>query len=61
VKSVDRDSYGSAKMFIDKIGLHSCLEAADIAMASGVPLSRVWRYFCGVCWNKVRELEARHA
>jgi hypothetical protein len=32
-------------------------DALKIAMASHA--SDVWRYFCGVCWNKVKELQAR--
>lgn len=56
-ETVQRDEFGSAQRFIDKLGLHAVLEAADIAMASNCNYRNVFRYFCGVCWNKVRELE----
>lgn len=37
-------------------------DAIGIANRSSVADSKVWKYFCGICWNKVRELEtdARH-
>lgn len=27
--------------------------------AKGVADANVWRYFCGICWNRVRDIEAR--
>lgn len=45
----------SIKMFITKIGLHECLEAADLATLRHHD-NRAFKYFCGVCWNKVRDL-----
>lgn len=53
--SVPRQDHASVKMFIEKLGVHPVLDAADIAMSSTASRSRVFRYFCGVCWNKVRE------
>lgn len=32
-------------------------DAIDIAYQSPVKAANVWKYFCGVCWNKVRALE----
>lgn len=33
-------------------------ESVKLAMAnSKVPLDRVWRYFCGICWRRVDELQ----
>lgn len=32
-------------------------EAIDIAVAANVPQRARWKYFCGVCWNKLRDLE----
>lgn len=58
VKTVARDEFSSVKRFIEKLGVHAVLEAAEISLiASGVTYSRRFRYFCGVCWNKVREAE----
>lgn len=50
--------FSSAKMFIERLGLYAALEAADIANAANISTSTRFRYFCGVCWNRLRkELE----
>jgi hypothetical protein len=53
--SVPRKDHASVKMFIEKMGVHPVLDAADIAMSARVSRFKVFRYFCGICWNKVRE------
>lgn len=55
--TVPRDSFNSAKMFIEKLGVHEVLDSAEIALASSSSMKNKFRYFCGVCWNKVREVE----
>jgi hypothetical protein len=55
VNETRRDTYNSVHRFVDKLGVHGALEAADIALASHVRKSALFKYFCGVCWNKVRE------
>ncbi|WP_225784478.1 HNH endonuclease [Xenophilus sp. Marseille-Q4582] len=57
VKTAPRTEITSIKRFIEKLGVHEVLEAMDIAMGSRVSEWKVFRYFCGVCWNKVREQE----
>ena len=46
------------------LGLHvsDLDDAIDIAYQAPIKAASVWKYFCGVCWNKVRDLEtdARH-
>lgn len=32
-------------------------DAIDVAYRSRASHSKVWSYFCGVCWNKVRQIE----
>lgn len=55
-ESVPRDEFSSARRFIERMGVHAVLEAAEIAMAAPeVNYRRRFRYFCGVCWNKIRE------
>lgn len=53
---MSRDWTASIRRFNEKLGLHVCLEAADIARAR-FPRggASAFRYFCGICWNKVRE------
>lgn len=55
--SAPKDWMNSMRMFIDKIGFHETQEALDIAQGKGLRTEeKTWRYFCGICWNKVREV-----
>lgn len=57
-----RDWLESIKMFIGRLGLYPVLEAAEIAHAySPYGGKKEFLYFCGICWNRVREVEAQHA
>lgn len=46
----------SITRFVEKLGVHTAMDAADIACGK-YPYSRhrCFRYFCGICWNKIRE------
>lgn len=57
VERIDRDVYSSIQRFVEKLGVHACLDAAEIAMNAPIPTRAVFRYFCGVCWNRVREVQ----
>lgn len=54
---MSRQWLASIKRFNDKLGVHACLEAAHIA-TDKYPLGTTptFKYFCGVCWNRVRDL-----
>lgn len=53
-----RDKLNGIKRFITALGVHEVLEAADLATSKyGVASNRSFKYFCGVCWRKVREVE----
>lgn len=46
----------SIKKFIEQIGVHECIEAAEFAVAKGFcSEDREFRYFCGICWAKIKE------
>lgn len=47
----------SVRMFIERLGFYEVLDAMEIAMASPATYKNVFKYFCGVCWNRVRKLE----
>lgn len=55
------DRAQSARAFLRRLPLAHVLEAVDIAHARvRVTFERddkAWKYFCGVCWGKIRELE----
>ena len=51
-----RDKCSGVSMFIKKIGYPATLEAAYIAVDRYGPVgSGRFKYFCGICWNRVRE------
>lgn len=62
--TVTQQEFQSVRNFVGKLGLHDVLEAADIAVGKVLDLGDPWRrrnrfrYFCGVCWAKIREREA---
>lgn len=53
----DQFRLGTLKQFIQKLPLNDIAEAMNIAI-SRVPgdKDRVIKYFCGICWNKIRAL-----
>lgn len=57
-KGLRRDWLQSIKMFNSKLPLHEVEAAAELALARK-PHNENWRfkYFCGICWNKVRDNE----
>ena len=54
----NRRRFQSVKNFVTRLGVHQVLDAADIAVAkNGTGSARCFKYFCGICWNKIREIE----
>jgi hypothetical protein len=53
-----RDKCGGISLFITKIGFGVTLESAYVAVDKYGEGNQRFKYFCGVCWNRVRELEA---
>ena len=53
------DRFNGIKHFVTRLGVHEVLEAADIANAKHYRGSaQAFKYFCGICWRKIREFEA---
>lgn len=51
-----RANFTSIKRFVTELGVHEALEAADIANAKQRRgSSYAFKYFCGICWAKIRE------
>lgn len=60
--SASKDWMNSLRMFIDKLGVYEVTEAMEIATAKGWCSNlKIWSYFCGICWNKLRRLEEASA
>lgn len=51
-----KDWLVSIAMFIEKLGLHGCIQAAEIANSRfGYNKSKMFSYFCGICWSKIKD------
>lgn len=58
IEDVSKDDLQSIKRFLSKLPTHDVMEAAEIAHRKDFSNSRKrFSYFCGVCWNKIRESE----
>lgn len=56
--STTHAKFNSVKRFVERLGLIDVLEAVDITLAAAIHGdAREFKYFCGVCWNKVRSLD----
>ena len=52
---IRKDYLASIKQFVQRIGVHECLEAMEIATAKCFRSeAAAFRYFCGICWKKIR-------
>jgi hypothetical protein len=48
----------SVRNFIEKLGVFPVIDAMEIAGERwGYRDSKIFRYFCGICWNRIREQE----
>lgn len=58
VSSFNRAELQSIRTFVKRGGFWLALEAAEVAV-SRFPVygSRTFKYFCGVCWSKIKEAE----
>jgi hypothetical protein len=54
---INRDWFQGIKNFARRLDLHEILDAAETALAR-IPYSesKRFRYFCGICWNKIRDM-----
>jgi len=44
----------SVRKFIEKLGLHEVMDSMEIAASKINDPNEVLRYFCGICWAKIR-------
>lgn len=54
--SINKADFQSIKNFVNKVGVHECLDAMEAAVAR-IPWGgyRCFKYFCGICWSKIKE------
>lgn len=54
--SIRKDWFQSMRGFVEKLGVHECIVSMQIATAKiELRADPCFRYFCGVCWKKIRE------
>lgn len=52
---IRKDRFQSIKRFVELQGVHATLDAMEIAVARHVGNDNAcFRYFCGVCWRKIK-------
>jgi hypothetical protein len=56
--SIRREYMVSIRMFLERLNVFEVREAMEIACAKKYSTGPAWKYFCGVCWNKVRSATA---
>lgn len=54
-RGMSRQDLASIKMFNERLGYPKTLEAAYIAADRWPSGTKRFKYFCGVCWNRIRE------
>lgn len=54
--TLNNQSMVSARLFVDKLGRHEVVEAMERAYSRpSRGAGSQFKYFCGICWNKIRE------
>lgn len=56
----------SVRMFLEHLALPDVLEAVDIAFSKVPPVSGyqdepTWKYFCGICWRRIKRARGEDA
>lgn len=55
-RGFNRANLQSIRVFIERLGFHEVLNAAEIATARFPRFgNKTFRYFCGVCWKKIKD------
>lgn len=58
-QSIPRDWLLSIGRFVDALGVHECIASMEGALnRQPYNSNQCFRYFCGTCWNKIRECAA---
>ena len=54
-KGIRRDWLQSIRQFVERIGVHECIRAMELAVARKPWAEKdCFRYFCGICWRIAR-------
>lgn len=58
VDGMNRDWLVSIGRFNERLGVHEVMDAAEVARAKFYGARRTFLYFCGICWQKIRDQDA---
>ena len=53
-KNIYRGEFQSIKLFVDQLGFHAVLDAMEMAVGRKNVQKWGFKYFCGICWNRIR-------
>lgn len=53
--SIRKDWLLTIKSFIERLGAYACLDAMERAVGNCRGQDASFRYFCGICWSRIRE------
>lgn len=53
-ESIHKDRLMSIRMFLERLNVFEVREAMEIACAKKYSTYSAWKYFCGVCWTKIK-------
>lgn len=51
----DKSWRKSIERFIEQLGYHEVLDAMEIASSKIKNNHYAFKYFCGICWNKIKQ------
>ena len=54
LESMWRDDLGTIKLFLSKLDFFEVQEAMEIATLRSGGRQALFKYFCGICWNKIK-------
>lgn len=55
-EGINKGHFQGIKTFVNRLGVMEVIESVEIAIgAKPYSYSSCFRYFCGICWNKIRE------
>lgn len=55
--SIHKDRLVSIRMFLERLNVFAIREAMEIACARKYSTTPAFKYFCGICWNKIKSGE----
>jgi hypothetical protein len=55
--SIHKDRLASIRMFLERLNVFAVREAMELACARKYSKESAFKYFCGICWNKIKSGE----